>query len=138
MNGRADCPSCVRAARDRSKWKIGIAQFELHFLKRHTELLGRDLRQRCVSAGAEIVPGALHGRAAVSAQDHFCSSFHLVRRIRFRRHAPADEQITIAHGAWLRIAFGPAEFLRADLVALLQVFRAKWNIFDRMVVCVIR
>jgi hypothetical protein len=48
-----------------------------------------------------------------------------------------DKQVSGAHLCSLDIAFRPAEFLRADLIGFLQMFRAKRNVLDWMIVSVI-
>src|ERR1700730_6338006 len=127
MNRGSDCPSGIRAARHRPKWKIGFAELEGDILERNSELFRRNLSERGVSARAEIVSRRLHGRRVVRAQDYFRCRAHLVRGISRRRHSPADEQIAVAHRARLRSTFRPAELLGAELIRFLQVLRAEWN-----------
>ena len=68
VNRGADGAGGIRTARDRAERKIGFAELERDVLEWHAELFRRNLRERGVSAGAEIVRRALHRRSAVRAQ----------------------------------------------------------------------
>src|SRR5438067_695403 len=138
MKSGADRAGGIRAAGNRPEWEIGFAELEGDLLERNAELFRRNLRERGVSAGAEIMRCALHGRSVVRAQDHLRCRTHLVRGISRRGHAPTDEQVAIAHRARLGIPFRPTEFLSAELIRLLEMLRAEWNVLRRMIVGMVR
>src|SRR3954469_20826144 len=137
MNGGANGARRIGAASDGPKRKVRFPKLKRDLLEWNSELFRRNLSESRVSAGPEIVSRALDGGTVVRAQNHFRGRAHFVGGIRRRSHPPTNEQITLPHRARLRISFGPAEFLRPELIRLLQMLGAERKIFRRMIIGVV-
>ena len=107
------------AVRGRGR-EIGAAKSEADLRHRHTQHVRRNLRHRRVSAWPHVARRRLDLDIAAGKEPHAGAGREVKHRIGAGRHAPADQEATVAHRARRVISPRPAEALGAEVITFHQ------------------
>ena len=110
-----------RAAGDRPRWKLRVAQRDLHAGQRDRQQLRRHLRHDRVGAGADVLHRRGDPHRSIVAQIDRGAAGKAFCDPGAGGHAPAERQAVPRHAADARVAPGPAEALGPQRQALLEV-----------------
>jgi hypothetical protein len=130
-HGRAGACGGVRAACDRHRRQVAVAEFDRYGAERNAQSFRCHLADDRVGAGAEFVCGHLHAHLAAGEEPNARGGCANMGGVEGGGASPPDQPVLVAGRPWARVAAAPAEGLRGLVIALHQGPAGEWFALDR-------